>query len=107
MNKNQCIANLIEIMEKAIESGDWKVDGSCDPVFAIEQAKHVLRQSGMLEMDVKIKDKQDCAADGARVIEWARKKPRPPANVAFTAGPERQAAYWIEWAESSLRTRDK
>jgi len=38
-------------------------------------------------------------ADAARVIEWASTPNRLPANTAFTAGPERQAAYWIEWVE--------
>lgn len=39
-------------------------------------------------------------ADGARVIAWARDPNRKAANLAFTAGPERQAAYWIEWAQT-------
>jgi hypothetical protein len=43
-------------------------------------------------------------ANAARIIEWARSKDRKPANVAFTAGAERQAAYWIEWAESEWET---
>lgn len=38
-------------------------------------------------------------ANAERVIEWARSLPRKGANVAFTAGAERQAAYWVEWAE--------
>ena len=44
-------------------------------------------------------------ADAARVIAWAREQPRRPAATAFTAGPERQAAYWIEWAEAAERER--
>ncbi len=44
-------------------------------------------------------------ADAARVLAWAREKPRRPATSAFTAGPERQAAYWIEWAEAAERER--
>ena len=52
MDKNQCIANLIEIMEKAIESGDWRVDGACDPDWAIEQAKYVLRQGGWTQNSI-------------------------------------------------------
>lgn len=39
-------------------------------------------------------------ADAERVIAWARDPNRKPASLAFTAGPERQAAYWIEWAEA-------
>lgn len=42
---------------------------------------------------------QNEVADAARVIAWAKSNPRKPANIAFTAGPERQAAYWIEWTE--------
>jgi hypothetical protein len=38
-------------------------------------------------------------ADAARVIAWARDPDRKPAATAFTAGAERQAAYWIEWAQ--------
>lgn len=41
-------------------------------------------------------------ADAARVIEWARSTPRKQPSQAFTAGAERQAAYWIEWAWSNL-----
>ncbi len=44
-------------------------------------------------------------ADAGRVLAWAREKPRRPAQSAFTAGPERQAAYWIEWAEAAERER--
>ena len=39
-------------------------------------------------------------ADAAKVIAWASKEKRLPPHLAFTAGPERQAAYWIEWAVS-------
>ncbi len=42
-------------------------------------------------------------ADAGRVIAWANEKPRKPANLSFTAGPERQAAYWIEWAQAAER----
>ena len=41
-------------------------------------------------------------ADAARVVAWARDPNRKPANTAFTAGPERQAAYWIEWTEQQI-----
>lgn len=44
-------------------------------------------------------------ADAGRVLAWAQETPRRPANAAFTAGPERQAAYWIEWSESKERER--
>lgn len=44
-------------------------------------------------------------ADAARVVEWATSTPRKAAALTFTAGPERQAAYWIEWAEAKERER--
>lgn len=39
-------------------------------------------------------------ADAGRVLEWMRDPNRKPAQLAFTHGPERQAAYWIEIAQS-------
>jgi len=41
------------------------------------------------------------------VIAWALATDRKPAANAFTAGPERQAAYWIEWCESQFGKRAK
>lgn len=46
-------------------------------------------------------------ANYSRVVAWARSKPRKPANLAFTAGAERQAAYWIEWAEAEYLNKEK
>lgn len=43
-----------------------------------------------------------CSADPVRVIKWAKSTIRKPAVLAFTDGPERQAAYWIEWAWNNL-----
>lgn len=37
--------------------------------------------------------------DTARVLEWMRTPNRKAAQFAFTEGPERQAAYWIEIAQ--------
>lgn len=52
--------------------------------------------------DLAVKQAENAeVADAARVIAWARDANRKPANVAFTAGAERQAAYWIEWAEAA------
>ena len=49
----------------------------------------------------------DCIADFQRVVEWAKSKNRKPANLAFTAGPERQAAYWIELAEINMPNQSR
>jgi len=32
----RCAENLYEVMKSAIESGDWKVDGACDPDVAMK-----------------------------------------------------------------------
>lgn len=41
-------------------------------------------------------------ADASRVLSWARDPARKSPGLAFTAGPERQAAYWIEWAWANV-----
>lgn len=48
--------------------------------------------------DERAPSKPSDIADAARVMAWARDPQRKPAQQAFTAGAERQAAYWIEWA---------
>ncbi len=47
----------------------------------------------------------DEIADAARVLEWMRTPNRKPAQMAFTHGPERQAAYWIEIAQANAETK--
>jgi hypothetical protein len=44
-------------------------------------------------------------ADASRVLEWMRDPNRKPAQLAFTHGPERQAAYWIEIAQAETVSR--
>ena len=41
--------------------------------------------------------------DAARVLEWMRTPNRKPANLAFTEGPERQAAYWVEIGQQEMQ----
>jgi hypothetical protein len=43
--------------------------------------------------------------DVARVLEWMRTPNRKPAQLAFTAGPDRQAAYWIEIGQDEIRSQ--
>lgn len=47
MKKIEIIASLLECMEAAIKSGDWKVDGACDPDMHISIAEAKLEQEGM------------------------------------------------------------
>jgi hypothetical protein len=34
---------LVDVIESAIASGDWKVDGACDPDGALSRARRLLR----------------------------------------------------------------
>jgi len=44
MTKDEALKDLLKIVEHAIEIGDWKVDGRCDPDLAINRAKEALEQ---------------------------------------------------------------
>lgn len=39
----ESLIELLSIIEDAIKSGDWKVDGACDPDMAIQRAKKTLK----------------------------------------------------------------
>ena len=40
----EALKELLEAVEEAIQAGDWKVDGACDPDLAIRRAKQALAQ---------------------------------------------------------------
>lgn len=40
------LADLLSVVEQAIESGDWKVDGACDPDASIQRSIHCLEGLG-------------------------------------------------------------
>ena len=40
----KALEELLDVVESAIRSGDWKVDGACDPDSAIASAKKALAQ---------------------------------------------------------------
>lgn len=40
------LQDLLEAVEAAIQAGDWKVDGACDPDSAIEWAISELTKAG-------------------------------------------------------------
>lgn len=69
--------------------------------IAQEEIKRLAAENAALRAASAPAPQPSLIADAARVIEWARSKPRKPAQSAFTDGPERQAAYWIEWAEGT------
>jgi hypothetical protein len=40
----EALKELLEAVEEAIQSGDWKVDGACDPDSVIRRSKEALAQ---------------------------------------------------------------
>lgn len=51
----------VEVMEAAIKSGDWVVDGACDPTMLIEAIKKELRNSQPVCILLTPKDSsEDC-----------------------------------------------
>jgi hypothetical protein len=41
----EALKELLEAVEEAIQAGDWKVDGACDPDTAISRARKALAQT--------------------------------------------------------------
>lgn len=46
------LARMLETVEHAIASCDWKVDRACDPDADIEYAKHVLMSAGWVRNSI-------------------------------------------------------
>ena len=46
MNECLIIAGLLEAIEQSQKSGDWVVDGACDPDIVIDAAEVYLRTHG-------------------------------------------------------------
>ena len=46
MNQIEIIKGLIEVMQSAIDSGDWNIDGACDPYSIMSRAAKALREEG-------------------------------------------------------------
>ena len=43
------LKDLLEAVEAAIASGDWKVDGACDPDLVIQRAKKAIRKTELIK----------------------------------------------------------
>ena len=52
MRADDALARLVETVERAIASGDWKVDGACDPDIDLEYARRVLRARGWVQNSI-------------------------------------------------------
>lgn len=64
--------------------------------------QHSMRKILKIVAEVQRREREAarCPVDTARVLEWMRTPNRKPAQLAFTEGQERQAAYWIEIAQA-------
>jgi len=45
----EALKELLETVEEAIQAGDWKVDGACDPDLVIRRSKEALAQPAQQE----------------------------------------------------------
>lgn len=98
MTSKQVVQQALEALEGVLDKHEglstqfWSCSGGVYEAVAcneaIEALKAALSQQG----------EQRC--DTARVLEWMRTPNRKAAQFAFTEGQERQAAYWIEIAQS-------
>ena len=72
------LKDLLEAVEVAIASGDWKVDGACDPDFVIQRAKKAIRETEL------IKDKlADSLEDLNKWSDLVRKGEAEVTSVSF------------------------
>ena len=46
----KALKELLEAVEAAIQAGDWKVDGACDPDSVIKRSKEALAEHAMREV---------------------------------------------------------
>lgn len=61
MKKIEHIAALVNTMNTAIKSGDWKVDGACDPEIYLSMAEAMLEQEGWTRKRGDWTPDYDCA----------------------------------------------
>lgn len=69
----EAASGLLEAVESAIESGDWKVDGACDPAVEIIRLKNALTNPkvewvGLTHAEVDSWELPDCPT----VFEFAQ-----------------------------------
>lgn len=43
------LMRLIQLVQHAIERGDWKVDGACDPELLLSRAAHQINVRAVVE----------------------------------------------------------
>ena len=48
MRSEEVICELLSCMRIAIKSGDWKVDGACDPDVIIRRAEYHLAENDVI-----------------------------------------------------------
>lgn len=52
MNPIRLLAAAHDLMTAAIESGDWKIDGACDPDSTLRSIEGMLRDAGWVQNSI-------------------------------------------------------
>jgi hypothetical protein len=90
MTKDEVLTEALECMEAAIKSGDWKVDGACDPTMTIERMKRALEAK-----DEPVATKNN---DGITLhVGW---DDLPVGTKLYTVSPQRK---WVKLTEEELK----
>ena len=73
----EAASGLLVAVESAIEAGDWKVDGACDPMVEIIRLKNALAkpQAGLTDEELSLLwleyHGDSCLADG-RILNYEK-----------------------------------
>jgi hypothetical protein len=68
--KDEALIGLLEVIRQAISSGDWKVDGACDPDLNIALAEQALKPRNYIQEASNVWDTLDTT--GQSNLECAR-----------------------------------
>jgi hypothetical protein len=99
MTKDEALRLALETMEAAIKSGDWVVDGACDPDMAIHAIKEELAQpehewvcGECVKCGSSIERQKPIAwvSEIAEEAELMLEKPRFCAIALYTSPPKRE-----------------
>ena len=81
----QELEDLIEAVEAAINAGDWKVDGACDPTLVLIRAKKAIEQA------------REPVALQVNGIPLFKNPPNDVIDAAFHVSDWAQRNNWTKW----------
>jgi len=90
----------ISLYVSATDDGGMRITIESMSLVGLEPGRHDLYLNRWANTSIA---EPDYIADAARVMAWMQQDPRPSPQAAFTAGPERQAAYWAEIGACTLK----